>query len=348
MPELDSPEFGKYLAARLKAEDLEIRSVWQNLEGWSMETFSLDLSYLKDGRRVEHEVILRREPVAGLLDPYDVSIEYRVITAIKKAGVAVPETYWYEPDPAVFERPFYAMEKVKGGVHFWKMSFDPEWQLIPDERERKGLAADFIANIAAIHKADWRALGLDFLGDPGPGQGSARQQVERWEEVIAKAGFLKKPVVNYAAHWLRDNLPDNDHVVVVHGDYRTGNYVHQDGRIKAVLDWEMVHLGDPMDDVSYIIGTAWRSPRPHLWISHLMPREEFYERYQDATGIKIDKERLKFYHILINFKAVGIAGNAANAFRSKPTTDLKTGVFGITLYIQYHNLIRALSKYLDR
>ncbi len=348
MSGLDSAEFRKYLAERLKAEDVEIRSVWQNLEGWSMETFSLNLSCIKDGRRVEREVVLRREPVAGLLDPYDVSIEYRVITAIKKAGVAVPETYWYEPDPSVFERPFYAMEKVRGGVHFWKMSFDPNWQLIPDETERQGLAADFIANIAAIHKADWRALGLDFLGDPGPGQGSARLQVDRWEEAITRAGFLKKPAVNYAAHWLRDNLPDNDRVVLVHGDYRTGNYVHQNGRIKAVLDWEMVHLGDPMDDVSYIIGTAWRSPRPHLWISHLMPQDEFFERYQQESGIKVDRDRLKFYHVLINFKAIGIAGNAANAFRQKPAADLKTGVFGITLYVQYFNLIRALNKYLDK
>jgi len=348
MREFDQPEFKQYLAEKLGGRDLEVKSVWRNLEGWSMETFSLGVSFQKNGETVEQDIILRREPVAGLLDPYDVSIEYRVISAMEKAGVAVPKTLWYEPDPAVFERPFYAMEKVAGDVHFWKMSLDPNFMLIEDDEERKTLGADFIDNIAKIHHADWKSLGLDFLGVPGPGTGSAAAQVDHWEEIIDRAGFLKKPVVNYAAHWLKDNLPSFDDIVVVHGDYRTGNYIYKDGRIEAVLDWEMTHLGDPMDDVSYIIATAWRSPRPRLWVSHLMPLEEFFERYQDAAGFKIDKERLKWYHVLINFKSVGIVATAANAFRSKPDLDLKTGVFGSTLAVQYFNLIRTLNKYLDK
>jgi aminoglycoside phosphotransferase (APT) family kinase protein len=347
MSEINTPEFRTYLEHKLKVQDLAITSVWQNLEGWSMETFSIGLAFREDGKTVSKDIILRRQPVAGLLDPYDVSIEYRVITALKKCGVALPETYWYEPDPAVLRRPFYVMEKVKGHVHFWKVTVDPNFMLIPDPAERESLASDFVANLAAIHTADWRGLGLDFLGDPGPGAGSARSQVERWERVIERAGFLKQPIVNYASHWLRDHLPSCDHPVVVHGDYRTGNYIHEKGRIKAILDWEMVHLGDPMDDISYIIGTAWRSPRPRSLISHLMPQEEFFERYQDATGIRIDPDRLRWYHILINFKSVGIGVTAINAFRSRPDTDLKTGVFGSTVPLMNFNLIRALNKYID-
>jgi aminoglycoside phosphotransferase (APT) family kinase protein len=347
MPEIDRAEFREYLAEKLGGEDLEITGVWQNLEGWSMETFGVGLSYAKDGERVEEEVILRREPVAGLVEPYDVSIEYRVLAALWGSGVAIPETLWFESDPEVFVRPFYAMKKVEGDVHFFKMSVDPSFMLIPDDKERASLSGDFVKNIAAIHKADWRKLDLEFLGDPGPGKGSAELQVDRWEQAIEKAGFRKKPVVEYAVHYLRDNLPECDRVVIVHGDYRTGNYIHQDGRIKAVLDWEMVHLGDPMDDVSYIIGTAWRSPRPRSWVSHLMPVDEFFERYQDLSGIKIDRQRLKWYHALINFKAIGITASAANAFRSKPNTDLKTGVFGSTMALQYFNMIRAINKYVD-
>lgn len=336
-----------YLAEKLGAESLVVKSFWQNLEGWSMETFSLEVSYLKDGQRLERGLIIRKEPSAGLLEPYDASIEYRVLTALKKTGVAVPETYWWEPDPEVLGLPFYVMEKVEGIVHFWSMTFDPEWKLIPDDRERASLAEDFIQNLALIHRADWKSLGLEFLGDPGPGQGSARLQVERWQEAIARAGFGRKPVVVYATSWLLDHLPDNDRVTIVHGDYRTGNYIAENGRIKAVLDWEMVHLGDPMEDISYIIGTAWRSPRPHLWVSHLLPREEFFERYEQASGIRIDKNKLKFYHLLNNYKAIGIAGSAASAFKRRTGQDLKAGVFGMTLPVQFYNLLRAFNKYLD-
>ncbi|OGP61121.1 MAG: hypothetical protein A2V67_09035 [Deltaproteobacteria bacterium RBG_13_61_14] len=346
MTKIDQDQLTRYLAEKLGAEQLTIAGIEQNLEGWSMETFSLNLAYVKDGRPLQQSLILRKEPVSGLLDPYDCSIEYRVLTALSRTEVAVPKTCWYEPDPKVLGLPFYVMEKVEGQVHFFSISFDPNWRLIPNEQERLSLAADFVRNISLIHNADWRALGLGFLGDPGPGKGSARKQVEHWEEIIARAGFRKKPVVAYAANWLKDNLVDNDRVCLVHGDYRTGNYIARDGHIAAVLDWEMVHLGDPMEDISYIIGTPWRSARPHLWVSHLLPQDEFFSRYEQASGIPIDKAKLKFYHFLNNFKAVGIAGTAAHAFKTKADLDLKAGVFGMTLYIQYFNLIRTFNKYL--
>jgi aminoglycoside phosphotransferase (APT) family kinase protein len=99
MADLDRAKLTVYLATKLGAENLAITSYWQNLEGWSMETYSLGLSYRKDGRWIEDEIIIRKEPVAGLLDPYDASIEFRVIAAMMKAGVAVPRVYWHEPDP---------------------------------------------------------------------------------------------------------------------------------------------------------------------------------------------------------------------------------------------------------
>ncbi len=348
MPEFDKEKIAGYLEEKLEAAGLEITSFWQNLEGWSMVTYGLGLSYEKDGKKIQRDIIIRREPVAGLLEPYDVSIEFRVISALGKTDVAVPGTLWHEPDPSVLGKPFYVMDKVEGKVHFWQMRFDPEWRLIPDDEERRTLGEDFVANIAAIHNADWKGLGLEFLGDPGKGKGSAEKILDYWEDVIERAGFRDKPVVAYAANWLRDNVPDWDRPGLVHADYRTGNYIARDGRIAAVLDWEMVHLGDPMEDISYIIGTAWRSPRPYLWVSHLMPKEEFFERYEEKSKIKIDADRIKYYHVLNNFKAVGIAGTAANAFRTKPNPDLKPGVFGVTLVVQFFNLIRALDKYLSK
>jgi hypothetical protein len=88
----------------------------------------------------------------------------------------------------------------------------------------------------------------------------------RWRQFVLGSGSVGTLIVSNsltlgAGSVLGFELGTNsDRVVVVHGDYRTGNYIHEQGRIKAILDWEMVHLGDPMDDISYIIGTAWRSP----------------------------------------------------------------------------------------
>ena len=90
----DHPGLVPYLARKLGGDDLTIKDVWQNTEGWSMETFSLALEYNKGGARVEQEIILRRQPVSGLLETYDVSTEYRVLAAMQETGVAIPEICW--------------------------------------------------------------------------------------------------------------------------------------------------------------------------------------------------------------------------------------------------------------
>ncbi len=338
----EDPGMISYLAEKLGADDLTVTDVWQNTGGWSMETFSLSLEYSKGDNRVEQEIILRRQPVSGLLEPYDVSTEYRILTAMKETSVAIPETYWYEPDPAVFDRPFYAMEKVDGEVHILTQETDPGYRLIPDDEERASLAKDFIENLVRIHTCDWRSLGLDFLGDPGPGKGSALRQTEYWEAVIERAGFRNEPLVTLAVNWLKNNAPEHDTVRLVHGDYRSGNYIYREKRIRAILDWEMAHLGDPHEDLVYVLGQMWRSPPPTNWASHLLPEEEFLERYERASGIPVEPEKLLYYQILNDLKGVGIITTATNAFAKNKTPDLRPGVFGTLLDIAYAGLAQHL------
>jgi aminoglycoside phosphotransferase (APT) family kinase protein len=350
MAELDQEKLKPYLAEKLDAEELAITGVWFNLEGWSMETFSIGLSYKKDGEKVERDIIIRKEPAAGLMDEnYDVSIEYRVITALGKTGkVAVPETYWMEHDPEILGKPFYVMEKVEGDIPFPPgMSFDPKFRLWPDDEEREAIADDFVKNLAGINNADWKGLGLDFLGEPGTGTGPALKQIKFWEDRIAGAGFRDKPAVAYAAAWLKDNLVECDNPCLIHGDYRAGNFITRDRKIVAILDWELVSLGDPMFDISYTL-SAWRSAPPNKWISHLLPREEFFERYEDASGIKIDEDRLDFYMLLHHFKALGISATAAGAFRQNPRLNLKIGAFSMMQYAAGGALIKELNRRLAR
>jgi aminoglycoside phosphotransferase (APT) family kinase protein len=340
---LGNPGLPPYLAQKLGATDLTIRKEWQNTEGWSMETFGLALAYTRDGCRVEQEIILRRQPVSGLLEPYDVSTEYRVLDALQGTDVAIPKTYWYEPDPTVLERPFYAMEKVDGHVHFLTQQTDPGFRLIPDDQERASLADDFIVNLVRIHTCDWRTLGLDFLGDPGPGKGSALRQTEYWEEVIDRAGYRKKPLVTLGVNWLRNNAPENDTVRLVHGDYRSGNYIHRDRRIRAILDWEMVHLGDPHEDLIYVLGQLWRSPPPTNWVSHLLPEQDFLERYQELSGVPVEPEKMAYYQVLNDLKAIGIITTAIRAFAENRSPDLRPGVFGTLLDLAYGGLAQHLA-----
>jgi aminoglycoside phosphotransferase (APT) family kinase protein len=343
VPIADDLRLAHYLAAKLGGTDLAIRREWQNTEGWSMETFSLAVEYTKDGKRVEQEIILRRQPVSGLLEPYDVSMEYRVLHALQDTGVAIPRTYWYEPDPGVFERPFYAMEKVEGQVHFVNLQTDPGYRLIPDDEERASIAEDFVANLARMHTCDWRTLGLGFLGDPGPGKGSALRQTEYWEDVIRRAGYRRKPLVALAINWLKDNAPQNDRVCLVHTDYRTGNYIYKDKRIRAVLDWEMAHLGDPHEDLVNILNPMWRSPPPTSWVSHLLPEQDFLKRYEELSGIAVEPEKMAYYQVFNALRSVGIITTGIQAFARGKTPDLRPGVIGTLLDLAYAGMAQHLA-----
>ena len=340
----DNHELVSYLAKKLGGTHLSITSEWQNTEGWSMETFSLGVKYTKDGKTVDQEIIMRRQPVSGLLEPYDVSTEYRIVDALQTSAVIVPETFWFESDPAVFERPFYTMAKVAGDVHFVNQNPDPDYRLIADDEERASLATDFICNLAHIHNSDWQQLGLGFLGDPGSGKNSALAQVKYWSDVIERAGIRSKPLLTLAINWLVNNAPETEQVRLVHGDYRTGNFIYKDSRITSILDWEMTHLGDPHEDIVYVLGALWRSAQPTNWVCHLLPEDEFLSRYEQQSGIEVESDKLKYFQVLLDLKGIGIMATAANSFAQGKTADLKPPAFGSILDLAYAGLAQHLNQ----
>ena len=340
-------QLASYLAKKLGGSELSITKEWQNTEGWSMETFSLDVQYTKDNKRIEQAIILRREPVSGLLEPYDVSTEYRILNALQSSDVIIPEAFWYESDPAIFDRPFYVMEKVAGDVHFVNQNQDPDYRLIADDDERASLAEDFITNLVHIHDCDWRSLGLSFLGDPGPGKNPALQQVDYWSDVIERAGVRSKPLVTLAINWLKNNAPETDKVRLVHGDYRTGNFIYKDHRITSILDWEMTHLGDPHEDIVYVLGALWRSAAPTDWVCHLLPEADFLARYERQSGMKVNRDKLNYFQVLLDLKGIGIMATAANAFARNKTKDLKPAAFGSILDLAYAGLAQHLNERLS-
>jgi aminoglycoside phosphotransferase (APT) family kinase protein len=137
-----------------------------------------------------------------MISHYNMEKEFRVLKALMSTDMKSPKVFWFEPDPAVMGRPFYVMERVLGEVPVPPMK-DEKQILFADEKIRRALAEDFVDILVRLHRVDWRALGLDFLGDPGPGKGSAREQVKYWEDNIRHDQLEPHPVVTQAVLWLR-------------------------------------------------------------------------------------------------------------------------------------------------
>jgi aminoglycoside phosphotransferase (APT) family kinase protein len=291
----------EYLASRLNAGDVSISNLFRIPGGQSRETWSFDASWREGSDNESRGFIMRRDPDASLLES-NLSGEFHVMRAMHKAGIPVPEVLWLEEDPAVLERRFALIERIDGcEANPTKVLMDPAYF-----GGRARMSSDFAAILARIHAVDPSTRGLDFLRVPAPDE-CGLAEIERWEAIVAKESLEPQPVLRAAFRWMRHNLPKPaQRICVVHADYRVGNFLAApNGEIRGILDWEMTHIGDPLEDI------GWACIRPWRWIGTehvggLLDRADLYRMYIEASGIQIDDESVRFWEVLGNVKLAAI------------------------------------------
>jgi aminoglycoside phosphotransferase (APT) family kinase protein len=317
----------RFLAAELRADEVRIATLARSTEGFSQETFRFDLEIRDGATRTTERYVAKREPVAGLLEPYDLEPEFRVLHALSDDPFPSPPTPWFSRDPAVLDRPFYVMRCLPGEV--------PVPAPTPDGRgpftdgERRTLGPEVARALAQLHAADWRRLDLGFLGDPGGGRAAATHELARWERRLTASGLPPDPAITAAVLWLRAHVPSCDETTLVHGDYRLGNFlVERDGeraRLTGVLDWEMVHLGDPLEDLAWCASPLWRAGTDYA--AAMLPPDELAAVYAAASGRAVDPARMRFYEVLTLVKMIAIMQTGIRAFNDARTSDLRMAIF---------------------
>jgi aminoglycoside phosphotransferase (APT) family kinase protein len=229
--------------------------------GFSNETILFDARW-RDGSGDDavHHLVTRIAPQAHTVFlEANFETQFHVMQAIsEQTDVPVPEMLWFEGDPSWFGSPFWIMGRVDGiapsdaphySVDGWLRDADPEVQ--------STVWWNGIAALAAVHNLDWRALGLDLLDDPARGEPALEQQLTYYAESLDWAeqaeGGRPHEGARAALEWLRANRPESDpaRVTITWGDARLANQMFADGEVVAVLDWEMVALGDPRIDLGW-------------------------------------------------------------------------------------------------
>ena len=202
-------------------------------------------------RAAGQRYVLRRKPPGKLLpSAHAVDREYRVITALAKAGIPVAKTYAYCADEAVIGTAFYLMEYVDGRI-FWSPALPGM-----EKQERGALYDELNRVIAALHQVDYQAIGLSDYGKPGS---YFARQIDRWTKQYRASETEPIEAMDRLIAWLPLHIPPGDETRIVHGDYRIDNVVFHptEPRILAVLDWELSTLGNPLADFAYHCMT-WR------------------------------------------------------------------------------------------
>jgi aminoglycoside phosphotransferase (APT) family kinase protein len=276
------------------------------------------------GRDESAAVILRRPPTGAVLaTAHDMAREHRVITALGPTAVPVPRTLHLCTDETVLGAPFYVMERVIG-VHAVR-EFPPGYADEPAQRQAIG--EGLIDVLVDLHSVDPVGVGLADFGRP---EGFAARQVRRWTKQWDATRDTDRPAMDALAARLAETVPAAQRSSIVHGDYRLDNCLldpEQPGRIRAVLDWEMSTLGDPLTDIGLLF-VYWPQAgedrplvtAPLTTLPGFPTRQEIAERYARQTGT--DLTDLNWYVAFAFFKlAAVIAGilarSAAGAMAGK-------------------------------
>ena len=249
------------------------------------------------------KLVLRRPPISHVLaTAHDMGREHRIISALASTDVPVPAAVGFCEDPAVNGAPFYVMDFVDGLV---LRSPDLAERHLTEE-QRRTAGNDLVDVLVGIHAVDPAAVGLGDLGRP---DGYVERQLRRWyrqfqssqEQATAAGAGREVPAVHEVHELLTTRIPAQREVAIAHGDYRLDNtIVGYDGRLQAVLDWELCTLGDPLADlgtlmVYYPDRTDVRPGRPIATTSlpGFPTRDELVARYAERSGR--DTAELDYY-----------------------------------------------------
>jgi aminoglycoside phosphotransferase (APT) family kinase protein len=227
-----------------------------------------------------HELFLQsgRGLAPGTSSFQGFELEAEVYRALRPLGVPVPRVWGVDPRLDVL-----LVDRIPGGVWFHPPA---------DEAEQLAVAQDFVGHLATWHRAGAAALDLPSFGPVTTWREHQLHQLDGIDALMATAsgGRRLDPLVAQALAWLRSNVPDADGpVVLVQGDTGPGNFLYDDGRVTGIIDWELAHLGDPMDDIAWL---SWRATQHGF--THLPDR---LREYEAKSGIEVDDERVRYYRL---------------------------------------------------
>ena len=316
--------------------------------GGSKEQFSF---YLDAGGDLPRDrFVLRVDPKQSAIET-DRRREFDILRAMGGV-IPVPSARWLDADGKFFGTPALItsfvdgvtkpVDKPAGNISGLGTAFG--YGL------RETLANQFIDHLVAVHKFDWRASDLPSYSAPTADRlQAARWQLNWWSRVWNDDKVEAIPTMAVAEQWLRSNLPPCADPVVVHGDFRSGNFLFDSStkQITAVLDWELAHIGDYHQDLAYILMEPLGTRENGVsYATGLFEREWFLEQYAARSGLSIEPEKLLYYEILNCYMSIVIA--LATCVRSARDSQTHQDTHGTWIAALGHNLHSELCRLLER
>lgn len=334
------PEGAAPLEARLAqaltahyGEPVQVSGLVRFHGGAARETYRFDAAHA--GR--SHGLVARLDPPASLIDTSR-RVEYHVIGRAHAAGLPAPEPLLLDADGSRLGAPGFIMHEVAGG-HAGALSEPQPYGPDASDAGRKLFAA-----LGRLHALTPDATDRAILADHG-----AAARLAHWKGEILAHQIRAEPIAMAAIRWLEANLPPpSGPPAIVHGDFRSGNFLVDDAnRLLVILDWELAHLGDPYDDLAWVLDPFWSHNNSDL-AAGLLPRAEAIRVWEQASGRRFDPEIFRWWQLFAGVQGLAIWITSAELARSGKSFDPVNSFASIVAY-RFHNLqvVKMLRDYMQ-
>jgi len=291
------------------ADEVSVDGLRTMFGGNARKAWSFDLSYRRDGVRHSIPCVMLTQFGGRQIDS-DVGHEYHVLAALNDRGLSIPKAICMDPDGRTIGYPSIVLERLEGEASAVKLL---RGLPAPDQA---GILRNLAHVVAGLHNVALDPAGLDpALRGLGPSD-IVRGQIDHWRGQFEANRQEPSPVLAGLYNWLEDHLPEPDRICLVHGDLRPGNFLYRDSAVTGLLDWEMAHPGDPLEDIGWIYRPLW-SPEA------ILPLDEFLKLYQTERGCRVRPHHMTYWRIFSEVKFATISVTASNAFATGETRNIR-------------------------
>ncbi len=301
----------RHLAQTLGERDARITAIRRFHGGASRETYAIEVV----ANATTLPLILRCDPGDSLIDTPR-ALEFAAYRSTEAIDIPVPRAICLCEDSTLIGTPFFVMERIEGAEAVSPFVANA----YGDHRESIG--RQFFTCLGRINGAEIQGSPLASAVDiPAPDACWSRE-LEYWTDKVEKNAMQPEPVLMAAIRWLRNNPPPPaQKLAIVHGDYRNGNVLHDgDGTIVGVLDWEMAHIGDPLEDLAWALDPLWNLQDTDL-AAGLIPRDEAISIWERESGLTFDVAAFAWWEIFASVKGMAIWITSGHASLAGVNTD---------------------------
>ncbi|MEM1307203.1 MAG: phosphotransferase family protein, partial [Pseudomonadota bacterium] len=292
------------------------------------------------------DVVLRTDAQARVPISLDRSAEFRVLETAFAAGVAVAEPLLECRDATIIGAPFTLQRYCSGEASARSLTRAPDLEAWGDDAVfALGRA---LATVHTIRPGAPSAERLSFL--PVPLHAPGVVEVERLRGAL-KGSTEARPALAYVLRWLETHPPRASATTLVHGDYRTGNVMLDGANVRAILDWEFAHWGDPAEDIGWFTARCWRFGNDAREAGGLGARSAFYEGYRSVVPLPLEGESVPYWEVMAAAKWAAVSVLQGDRYRRGGEDSLElvlTGLMAPEMEFDALTQIDMLKKALPR